>query len=90
MWLQIYFLPCPKLARIPFCALKVDNQFLIQRAVVAQAPSLHALMCAKERNDIICKETQLLSKDELATSEQVIDRNSSRVYVNSSDQTSPM
>ena len=56
--LQIYFLPDPALSSIPFCALKVGDRFLIEKALVAQASSLCTLDYARVRWDTICNEPQ--------------------------------
>ena len=45
-------------ASIPFCALKVGEHFLIEKAFVAQASSLRTLNCARVRWLAICDDAE--------------------------------
>ena len=63
LWLhQISFVPDSSLSTIPFCALKIGGRFLIEKAPVTQASSLHALISTRMRWDAICSERSALSK----------------------------
>lgn len=62
--IQVYFIPDPVLSSIPFAAFKVGwRHFLIQKAPVAQAPSLHALFWSQSQwKSILCEGKSLSPK----------------------------